>query len=61
LIIEFVPVHDPQIQRLLTNRQDVSEDYTEEGFNEAFASHFVTVEEMPIVDTERKLFLMEQR
>ena len=47
LIIEFVPKHDPQVRRLLTNRQDLPENYTEEQFREAFAAHFVTIEEMP--------------
>ena len=61
LIIEFVPVHDPQVQRLLLNRKNVFEDYTEDRFREAFSKYFSILHEAPVADIHRKLFLMQQR
>ena len=61
LIIEFVPGHDPQVQRLLLNRKNVFEDYTEDRFREAFSKYFSILHEAPVADIDRKLFLMQQR
>ncbi len=40
LIIEFVPKQDSQVQRLLSTRQDIFDDYTTEGFEAAFQTAF---------------------
>jgi len=38
VIIEWVPKPDPQVQRLLSAREDIFDGYTEEGLIEAFAA-----------------------
>jgi hypothetical protein len=58
LIIEFVPKSDPQVRDMLSNRSDVFDDYTREGFLNAFRDYFKIVGEDPIPGTERVLFLM---
>jgi hypothetical protein len=40
LLIEFVPKEDPQAQRLLVSRADIFPDYTQDGFEQAFARFF---------------------
>jgi hypothetical protein len=60
-IVEFVPKDDPMTQRLLAARPDIFPDYTLDGFRAAFAPEFRTLEETPIVDSLRTLFLMERR
>ena len=59
LIIEFVPKTDSQVTRLLSSRQDIFFDYHQQGFEEAFAPHFSTINKAAIPNTERTLYLME--
>src|SRR4029079_19062707 len=40
LIIEFVPKQDPQVQRLLENRDDIFDQYNQIEFEQAFDRHF---------------------
>jgi hypothetical protein len=61
LIVEFVPKQDPQVKRLLLNRKDTFEDYGEDQFRAAFSEYFVVLQEISVADTERKLFLMQER
>ena len=61
LIIEFVPKNDSQLQRLLATRADIFPDYTPEGFEATFAPYFITHAKKPIAESERLLYLMEQR
>ena len=51
LIIEFVPKSDSQVERLLLNRRDVFDDYSEESFRAALGAHFDTLDERPIPST----------
>jgi hypothetical protein len=60
LIVEFVPKSDPKVQQLLANRADVFPDYTQEGFETAFASRFEIETRTPIRDSERTLYLMRR-
>ena len=60
LIIEFVPKSDSQIKRLLATREDIFSDYTEAGFERAFASRFRIVRSEPVHESERTLYLMER-
>jgi ribosomal protein L11 methylase PrmA len=60
LIIEFVPKGDSQVERLLATREDVFPDYTQEGFEHAFARYFEMRARYPIRDSERLLYLFEQ-
>jgi len=59
-IVEFVPKDDPMVRRLLGSRRDVFADYTEDGFERAFGTHFRIVARMPIVDSTRIVYRMER-
>jgi hypothetical protein len=61
LIIEFVPKQDPQVQRLLENREDVFNDYHQSGFEQAFGRHFHLRESEPVGTDGRVLYLMQSR
>ena len=61
LIIEFVPKHDSQVDRLLVTREDIFDDYREDAFRSAFQAHFRTEDRRDIVDTDRVLYLMRTR
>ena len=61
LLIEFVPKHDSQVQRLLATREDVFDQYTREGFEAAFATHYEVRDVQPIRDTERVIYLLRRR
>jgi ribosomal protein L11 methylase PrmA len=58
LIIEFVPKHDVQSQRLLVTKPDVFDDYNQNNFEEAFERYFVIQKQQAITGTERTLYLM---
>ena len=61
LVIEFVRKSDSQVERLLLNRPDIFDGYTEDGFKSAFGARFTIVEERPIPGAERTLYLMTNR
>jgi len=61
LILEFVPKDDSQVQRLLSFRADIFEDYHEAGLEKAFSNHFRIVSRQPIRESARVLYLMERR
>jgi ribosomal protein L11 methylase PrmA len=60
LIIEFVPKHDSQVERMLALREDVFRDYSQDRFEAAFREHFTIVQSAPIEGTVRTLYLMER-
>ena len=60
LIIEFVPKHDPQVQKLLTNRADIFQSYSRDGFEAAFEAEFSLHESQTIPGTDRVIYLMER-
>jgi hypothetical protein len=61
LLIEFVPKEDIQVKRLLNGRQDIFSQYHLEGFKLAFSSYYEILEETPIHETQRILFLMKRK
>jgi hypothetical protein len=61
LVIEFVPKTDSQVQRLLATRKDIFPDYTQEGFERAFARSFTIHESIDLRGSQRRLYLMERR
>ena len=61
VVVEFVPKEDPMVQQLLAARRDVFDDYSLEGFRSAFAERFAMLEEAPVEDSLRTLFLLEGR
>jgi hypothetical protein len=58
LIVEFVPKNDSQVIRLLRTREDIFDDYTEQGFEDAFARFFSTVKKVPLSNSKRTVYLM---
>ncbi len=61
LIIEFVPKEDSNTQRLLSAREDIFPNYTVEGFEKAFSTHFTTKKRLKIKDSSRILYLLESK
>ncbi len=61
LVIEFVPKDDSQVQRMLATREDVFGDYTQEGFERAFATRFLIEEATPVTSSRRTLYVMRRR
>ena len=61
LIVEFIPKPDSQVKRLLSTREDIFHDYTEDGFVRAFETEFSIERRVPIRDSERILYCMVGR
>lgn len=61
LIVEFVPKHDSQVQRMLATREDIFTAYTQSAFEEAFQRYFEIQQTVAIPDTERVLYCMTRR
>ena len=61
LIIEFIPKHDSQVQRLLANREDIFSYYTQQSFEYEFSKHFTICKSEHIKDSARILYLMAAR
>jgi hypothetical protein len=59
-IVEFVPKDDPMMRRLLGSRRDVFPDYTQDGFERAFATRFRIAARMPIADSTRVLYRLDR-
>ncbi len=49
------------VQQLLAARRDVFDDYSLDGFRAAFSERFTILDEAPVADSLRTLFLMERR
>lgn len=60
LVIEFVPKEDSQVKRMLSTREDVFDDYTLDGFKNAFASSFNIEDSFQIPETVRTIFIMRR-
>ena len=61
LVIEFVPKTDSQVQRLLVSREDIFENYTQAGFEQAFGAKYHLRATEAIQGSERQLYLMERK
>ena len=61
LLIEFVPKHDSQVQRLLATREDIFDGYTQAGFEAAFGRRYETIEAHPIPESARTLYLLRRK
>jgi hypothetical protein len=61
LVIEWVPKEDPQVQRLLSSREDIFMHYTEAGFVEAMSTRYRVEAREPVGQTGRVLFLLRAR
>jgi ribosomal protein L11 methylase PrmA len=61
LVIEFVPKHDSQVQRMLATRDDVFGTYSQPIFEEAFARYFTVERVVPVRDSVRVMYVMRRR
>ena len=59
LIIEFIPKHDSQAQKLLSGREDIFGSYSKKDFEKEFAKMFNTLDSRPVEGSDRILYLME--
>ena len=60
-IVEFVPKSDSQVKRLLSTRKDIFDQYSQEGFEKAFALYFNTERKAPIPGSQRTLYLFKRK
>jgi hypothetical protein len=60
LIIEFVPKEDSQVQKLISTREDIFDDYSRKAFEESFMKYFQIIDSIPIEGTSRILYLMKK-
>jgi hypothetical protein len=60
LIIEYVPKKDSQVQRMLVNREDIFNEYTQEIFEMEFGQYFVTIRKDTVTNSSRTLYLMKR-
>ena len=60
-VIEFVPKKDPMVQELLSLRDDIFDNYTDEIFDQAIASRAHVVREETITNTGRRLVWFKRR
>lgn len=61
LIIEFVPKNDSQVQKLLSTREDVFLDYTQQAFEREFSKYFIIQKSTEINNSKRSLYLMQKK
>ncbi len=61
LVIEFVPKSDSQVQKLLQSRADIFPEYTQEKFEEVFASRYEIAEKVRVGESERTLYLLHRK
>ena len=61
LVIEFIPKTDSQVQRLLTSRKDIFNNYNEETFIREFETFYTIQFKEKIVDSERIIFWMKRK
>lgn len=61
LIIEFVFKSDKKVQKLLSSRNDIFVDYTEEKFEKEFGKLFIIDIKEKIKDSKRSLYLMRKK
>jgi ribosomal protein L11 methylase PrmA len=59
LVIEFVPKSDSQVRKLLKSREDIFDQYTQEGFEQALSTCFEIRETVQVKDSERTLYLLQ--
>lgn len=61
LVIEFVPKTDSQVQRLLSSREDIFDNYNEQGFERAFEEKFKIETKISVPDSQRTIYKMRRR
>ena len=60
LIIEFIPKSDSKVQKLLSTREDIFSDYTQENMEKSFSKYFIIRSSIRIKNSERIIYLMRK-
>jgi len=60
LIIEFVPKSDSKVKILLSQREDIFDDYDKTEFEKVFSKYFKIEESGQIKGSKRKIYLMKR-
>ena len=60
LIIEFVPKSDSKVKILLSTREDIFDNYNEQGFEDSFSTYYNILNKEKIAGSERYLYLMRK-
>lgn len=61
LIIEFVPKDDSQVQKLLSTRKDIFDDYSQTDFEASFKDYYNIVKQSKVSGSKRMLYLMRRK
>jgi len=61
LAVEFVPKDDEQVERLLSFREDIFTDYTQDAFERTFKEFFEIRDVEAIQQSKRTLYLMQRK
>ena len=61
LIIEFVPKGDSQVDKLLATREDIFDQYHQEGFEKEFSKYFTIEQREKIQGSDRVLYLLKRK
>lgn len=61
LIVEFIPKEDSQVKKLLMNREDIFQEYTQENFEKVFKKFFQVEEIYSLAGSQRVLYLMKKK
>ena len=61
LVIEFVPKHDSQVQRMLATREDIFPSYSQKCFEIEFGNYFIIRESAALQESDRSIYLMQKR
>lgn len=61
LIIEFVPKEDSMVQKLLSTREDIFDDYSKPAFEKEFSNYFNIINSSQISNSDRFLYLMKRK
>ena len=61
LIVEYIPVEDSQVQLMLATRTNIFIDYDISSFKSTFCKYYDIVDEYPLPDSKRTMFLMKNK
>lgn len=61
LIVEFVPLKDTQVKRLLANRKSIYNDYTQENFENELGKYYEISSKSALAGSKRVLYLLKKR
>ena len=61
LVVEFVPLNDLQVKKLLVSRKNIFDDYTLDNFRNSFSTYFEMLLSETVPDSNRVLFFMRRK